>query len=294
MHARRLAPRRHRARCRDAEPDPHDQPRAIRCSSRRWRRSRARRAVRQRAADDRALLQARLDTLNDAERTVIERGAVEGKVFHRGAVTALAPEADRAGVGGSSLALMRKELVRPDRTQIAGDDAFRFRHLLIRDTAYDSLPKAVRAELHERFARWLAAHGDLLEQDELVGLPPRAGGGLPPRARPDDPRAARPRLAGGRLPGSGGPRSLRARDTSTAAGLLWRAYGSSSRRNRAPPVDPRAARGSQSDREPGRHVAVAGRSRIRRRGGSCARRRRPASTSTRSRMGAASPIASVC
>ena len=39
-----------------------------------------------------ALLQARLDTLDDGERTVIERGAVEGQVFHRGAVTALAPK----------------------------------------------------------------------------------------------------------------------------------------------------------------------------------------------------------
>ena len=33
------------------------------------------------------------------------------------------------------------------------DDAFRFRHILIRDAAYDALPKATRADLHERFAR---------------------------------------------------------------------------------------------------------------------------------------------
>ena len=116
-----------------------------------------------------ALLQARLDTLNDAERSVIERGSVEGKVFHRGAVTALVSAPDREEVGGQLLALVRKELVRPDRSEIPGEDAFRFRHLLIRDTAYDSLPKAVRADLHERFAEWLDAHGDLLEQDELVG-----------------------------------------------------------------------------------------------------------------------------
>ena len=117
----------------------------------------------------RALLQARLDTLDDDERAVIERGAIEGQVFHRGAVTALATDRRALDVPGRLVALVRKELVRPDRSSIAGDDAFRFRHLLIRDAAYEALPKAVRAELHERFARWLEARNDLVEQDEIVG-----------------------------------------------------------------------------------------------------------------------------
>ncbi len=65
---------------------------------------------------------------------------------------------------------MRKELLRPDRTQLAGDDAYRFRHLLIRDAAYEALPKSTRADLHERFADWLEAHGaDLVELDEILG-----------------------------------------------------------------------------------------------------------------------------
>jgi class 3 adenylate cyclase/tetratricopeptide (TPR) repeat protein len=115
-----------------------------------------------------ALLAARLDQLDAAERTVLERGAVEGKIFHRGAVEALAPEETQ--VPQRLMALVRKELVRPDRTQLAGDDAFRFRHLLIRDAAYDSLPKAIRAELHQSFAAWLEEHGvDLVELDEIVG-----------------------------------------------------------------------------------------------------------------------------
>jgi len=117
----------------------------------------------------RALLQARLDALNDDERVVVERGAVEGQVFHRGAVTALAPATPVVDVPGQLLSLVRKEVVRPDRAVIAGDDAFRFRHLLIRDTAYEALPKAVRAELHERFADWLEANVELVEQDEIVG-----------------------------------------------------------------------------------------------------------------------------
>jgi class 3 adenylate cyclase len=115
-----------------------------------------------------ALLAARLDQLEPAERGVLERGAVEGKIFHRGGVEALAP--DEPDVATKLMALVRKELVRPDRTQLPGDDAFRFRHLLIRDAAYDSLPKSARAELHERFAAWLEVHGaDLVELDEILG-----------------------------------------------------------------------------------------------------------------------------
>ena len=115
-----------------------------------------------------ALLAARLDQLDEAERRVLERGSVEGEVFHRGAVQALAPE--EAQVTTRLAALVRHQLVRPDRTQLAGDDGYRFRHLLIRDAAYEALPKAVRADLHARFADWLDEHGhSLVERDEIVG-----------------------------------------------------------------------------------------------------------------------------
>ena len=50
------------------------------------------------------------------------------------------------------------------------EDAYRFRHLLIRDAAYDALPKATRADLHRRFAEWLEEHGQsLVELDEILG-----------------------------------------------------------------------------------------------------------------------------
>ena len=115
-----------------------------------------------------ALLAARLDQLDARERNVLERGAVEGRIFHRGAVQALAP--DELQVTDRLTALVRKELVRPDRPQLPGEDAYRFRHLLIRDAAYDGLPKATRAELHERFADWLERTGaDLVELDEILG-----------------------------------------------------------------------------------------------------------------------------
>jgi class 3 adenylate cyclase len=114
-----------------------------------------------------ALLQARLDQLGTAERSVIERGAVEGEVFHRGAVVELTRSND---VEPQLVGLVRKELIRPAEALLAGDDAFRFRHLLIRDAAYDALPKETRAELHERFAAWLETHGSgLIELDEVLG-----------------------------------------------------------------------------------------------------------------------------
>ncbi|MGZ4463208.1 MAG: AAA family ATPase [Gaiellaceae bacterium] len=115
-----------------------------------------------------ALLAARLDQLDAAERRVLERGSVEGEIFHRGSVQALAPEETQ--VTTRLAALVRHQLVRPDRAQLAGDDGYRFRHLLIRDTAYDALPKSVRADLHARFADWLDEHGEaLVERDEIVG-----------------------------------------------------------------------------------------------------------------------------
>ena len=115
-----------------------------------------------------ALLAARLDQLDPAERRVLERGSVEGNSFHRGAVEALGPE--ETSVPAKLVTLVRKDLVRPDEATFPGDDAFRFRHLLIRDAAYDGLPKSVRARLHETFANWLDERAsDLAERDEIIG-----------------------------------------------------------------------------------------------------------------------------
>ena len=114
-----------------------------------------------------ALLQARLDRLSSNERTVIECGSVEGQIFHRGSVAELAAPV-RSDVETHLSALVRQELIRPDSTVFAGDEAFRFRHILIRDAAYESLPKATRAKLHEQFANWLDGQ-ELVERDEILG-----------------------------------------------------------------------------------------------------------------------------
>ena len=100
---------------------------------------------------------------------------------------------------------MRRELIRPERAQFAGEDGFRFRHLLIRDAAYDALPKAVRAELHERFAAWLEHRGELVELDEILGYHLEQAARYKERARParPGPGRARRRAARGRRPQRG-------------------------------------------------------------------------------------------
>jgi class 3 adenylate cyclase/predicted ATPase len=109
-----------------------------------------------------ALLATRLEQLPSRERVAAERASVIGKEFWR---TALAE------IGGETSALpglVRKELIRPHRSPIFPlDDAYRFRHQLIRDAAYDGMPKELRAELHEQFGAWLQTNRS--EYDEIVG-----------------------------------------------------------------------------------------------------------------------------
>ena len=113
-----------------------------------------------------ALLAARLDQLDATERGALERGAVAGRVFHQSAVEYLVDEEPKLDLCLN--ALVRKGLIQPHEAQIPGDNAFRFRHQLIRDATYDALPKTVRAELHERFADWLdASRPHMIEVDEL-------------------------------------------------------------------------------------------------------------------------------
>ncbi|HEY7660443.1 MAG TPA: hypothetical protein VIC58_07560, partial [Actinomycetota bacterium] len=117
------------------------------------------------------LLTARVDMLAEGERAVIERASVVGRVFWWGAVAELSPEEHRAQVGGWLQSLVRKELIRPEPSDPMEEDAYRFTHILVRDAAYGGVPKARRAELHERFARWLEdkSRGRTGEVEEVVG-----------------------------------------------------------------------------------------------------------------------------
>jgi class 3 adenylate cyclase/tetratricopeptide (TPR) repeat protein len=118
-----------------------------------------------------ALLSARLDRLDSEERDVIGRASVVGKVFYRGALLELSAESMGVRIDALLQALVRKDLIRPDRSTLPGEDAFRFRHILVLESAYGALPKDLRATLHERCADWLerAAGDHAEEQGEIIG-----------------------------------------------------------------------------------------------------------------------------
>jgi class 3 adenylate cyclase/tetratricopeptide (TPR) repeat protein len=117
------------------------------------------------------LLAARLEQLPSDERALLEQASVIGKSFSWAAAAALAAAPDRIRLGSELASLVRRGLLLPDHSEIAGEDAFQFRHDLIRDAAYQALPKQDRAQLHERLATWVqqVAGERAGEYDEIVG-----------------------------------------------------------------------------------------------------------------------------
>jgi predicted ATPase/class 3 adenylate cyclase len=110
-----------------------------------------------------ALIAARIDHLPAEEKALLHRSAVIGRVFWRGAVEHLAPELDVDALLDNLL--LRDFILAEPRSTIVGEQAFRFKHVLIREVGYGGLTKAERAKLHERFAEWLheRAGEELLE-----------------------------------------------------------------------------------------------------------------------------------
>ena len=118
-----------------------------------------------------ALLAARLDALETDERDVVEPASVVGLVFAEDAVQHLVDEDRRPMVPIHLVTLAHKQFVRPDRQD--DDDAYRFGHQLIRDTAYGSLLKRERVSLHQRFVEWAdevnRRRGRETEFEEILG-----------------------------------------------------------------------------------------------------------------------------
>lgn len=113
------------------------------------------------------LLEERIDLLEADEREVLARAAVEGVVFHRGALAALADDAAPAKVGAAPMALMRKGFITTADAEIQGEDAFRFHHVLLRNAAYEALPKERRARMHRRLAEWMEQR--VPQSHEVIG-----------------------------------------------------------------------------------------------------------------------------
>ena len=169
-----------------------------------------------------AMLAARLDRLDEDELSVLQRAAVIGQVFWWGAVADLSPPEEVGAVAGRLQALVRKGLIKPDVRTFAGEDGFRFGHILIRDAAYDSIAKRLRAELHERFAAW-AEQREGAELDEIIGYHLEQARSFRLELGPAGPvEAALAERAADRLVRAG-RRALRRGDIHAARGLLERA-----------------------------------------------------------------------
>ena len=171
-----------------------------------------------------AVIAARLDRLNAGERNVLQVASVMGEVFWWGAVADLI-ELAPAETGRRLQALVRKDLIRPDTNAFFVEDAFRFGHLLIRDVAYESLPKRTRAGLHEAFARWVdeRAGGRSAEYDEIIGYHAEQARGYLMELAPTDERIATLAAMGADRLSASGERALARGDMSAAQNLLSRA-----------------------------------------------------------------------
>ena len=173
-----------------------------------------------------ALLEARLDRLEPNDRVVMGAASIEGKVFHRGGVLALVDDPIRGEVDRRLMALVRRDLIRAEPSNLEGEDAFRFRHLLIRDAAYDRLAKERRAELHERFATWLGevAGRQTVELDEIAGYHLERSVLLRRELGPTDGSARATALRAGRLLNAAGDRAAERGDAVAAVDLWVRAF----------------------------------------------------------------------
>ena len=115
------------------------------------------------------LIAVRLDGLPEDEKEALQDAAVVGRVFWVGAVSELTGRTVHE-VRDALGRLRVKELVLPHEPSSFSDEhEFSFRHNLIRDGAYDSLPKALRADKHAGVARWAEQRaGD--RADEIAEL----------------------------------------------------------------------------------------------------------------------------
>jgi class 3 adenylate cyclase/tetratricopeptide (TPR) repeat protein len=111
-----------------------------------------------------AIIAARLDALPADERRFLQDASVIGRFFWRGAILAISPEAAEVTQRLDSLEV--RDLIRRQPTsRIPGDQEFIFKHLVTREVAYSTLPRAVRRERHAAVARYLeAALGDRLRE----------------------------------------------------------------------------------------------------------------------------------
>jgi class 3 adenylate cyclase/tetratricopeptide (TPR) repeat protein len=172
------------------------------------------------------LLAARLEQLEPEERHLLECASIEGEMFHLGGVVALSPPESGDAVSSRLMSLVRKELIRAEPATLPGQEAFRFRHALIRDAAYDGLSKAARSDLHERHAAWLERTlGDrVVEAEEFLGYHLEQAYAYRAELGPVDAKALQLADRAGLRLRSAGLLAFRRGDTPAAINLLERAH----------------------------------------------------------------------
>jgi class 3 adenylate cyclase/tetratricopeptide (TPR) repeat protein len=111
-----------------------------------------------------ALIAARIDRLPAEAKAMLQRAAVIGRIFWASALERLSPELESVEEPLDDL-LLRDFVLNEPRSSIRGEQAYRFKHVLIREVAYASVSKSNRAEHHRVFSDWLRerAGDELLE-----------------------------------------------------------------------------------------------------------------------------------
>ncbi|MEO5575011.1 MAG: AAA family ATPase [Gaiellaceae bacterium] len=132
------------------------------------------------------VIAARLDGLDPVDKGLLQDAAVVGKVFWSGALAAIGAH-DRLAVEERLHGLERRELVRRERrSSVAGESEYAFRHVLVRDVAYGSIPRGGRVERHRAAAVWIESLGrpednaDLLAHHYLSALGLARAAGVDP------------------------------------------------------------------------------------------------------------------
>ena len=164
-----------------------------------------------------ALLESRLDLLEPDERSLLQHAAVVGREFSHRALAELAPT-EAPALSTHVFELVRKGLLRPEPGE---EEAYRFHHVLVRDVAYNGLPKADRARLHEHYADLL--DGEPNAPDEIVGYHLEQAYRYRAELGPPNRRAKQLAADAGARLGSAGMRAWKRSDVPATINLLERA-----------------------------------------------------------------------
>jgi class 3 adenylate cyclase/tetratricopeptide (TPR) repeat protein len=168
-----------------------------------------------------AVLDARLDRLPSSVRETAERAAVVGKIFYREAVEVLGRQDE--DVGRALAVLQSRGFVESSPSDLPGQAAFAFRHILIHDAVYRGTLKRRRAEWHERLGTWLEDGSPAGGREEFIGFHLERAHRLRVELGQRDEKTIELAARASRLLALAGRRAAERNDASAAAGLLGRA-----------------------------------------------------------------------